>query len=37
MVVTIELEGNEWVYSPGQTIRGKVVVSKNIWNKVEGD
>lgn len=36
MVLTIELENNRWVYAPGDTINGKVVIDKNIWNKVEG-
>jgi len=36
MVLSVELDDNVWVYSPGQTIKGKVVLTKNIWNKVEG-
>ncbi|ODN04013.1 Arrestin domain-containing protein 4 [Orchesella cincta] len=36
MVLTVELENNVWSFYPGQIISGRVVVTKNIWHKVEG-
>ncbi|CAL8126462.1 unnamed protein product [Orchesella dallaii] len=36
MVLTVELENNVWTFHPGQIINGRVVVTKNIWHKVEG-
>ncbi len=37
MVLAVVLENNVWTYFPGQTINGNVVVTKNIWHKIEGD
>lgn len=37
MVLTIELENNVWSFTPSETIVGKVVINKHIWNKVEGE
>lgn len=36
MVLSIELVNNVWAFAPGDTIQGKVVIDKKIWNKVEG-